>query len=67
MPVLLGPNRQHVMARVEWMEDGNEAKLVVTIDASGADAKDLVAIMNFGSPMAIQFVAIPVTPRSTQI
>lgn len=66
IPVLLGGNNyRHVMGTVEWEQDGDNVKMVLSVSATGENASDLVAYLTSGEPQALQFVAIPVTPRRT--
>lgn len=61
VPVLIGENYKHVMCEASIIEEGDT--VTVTIAAKGSDASTLVALMTGGEPMALQFVAIPVTPH----
>lgn len=69
IPVLIGEGYRHLMGTAEILEEEEkgQAKVVLSITASGApnDARDLVALFTTGE-LALQFVAIPVTPHSTK-
>jgi hypothetical protein len=69
IPILIGEDYRHLMGTAEILEEveNSRAKVVLSVTASGApeDARDLVALFTTGE-LALQFVAIPVTPRSTK-
>lgn len=62
IPVIVGDNYQHIMCEATVTEEDDLVRVVMI--AEGADANDLLAVMTAGEPMALQFVAIPVTSRS---
>lgn len=70
IPILIGPEYRHLMGTAEILEieEKGQAKVTISVTADGSptDAKDLVALMTAGD-FALQFVAIPVTPRSTKL
>ena len=64
IPVLLGNNYEHIMARADIVEEGDE--ITVTIKAKGGDALDLAEVFTSSEPLALSFVAIPVKPHSSK-
>ena len=63
IPVLLGPDYKHAMCNAEIVED-ESGIVTITMTAIGADANALVAILTAQEPAALQFVGVPITPRS---
>lgn len=64
IPVLTGFDYEHVMCKADIVEDDNT--VTITMVAKDSEARDLLALMTGGGLMALSFVAIPVTPRSTK-
>lgn len=69
IPILIGEDYRHLMGTAEILEleEEGKAKVIFSVTADGRpnDARDLVALFTTGE-LALQFVAIPVTPRSTK-
>lgn len=65
IPILIGENYKHVMCSAFVIEEGDT--VTVTMTAKGPDAATLAALMTSGEPQALQFVAIPITPRNTNL
>lgn len=67
IPILTGPDYQHIMCEARILEDGDNVTVTMTMTATGQAANGLVETLTSGEPMALSFVAIPVSPRSTQL
>lgn len=72
LPVLVGPDYEHVLGRAwidqraEAPEEGRAAEVKITITATGEAAQLLGDFLAAAEPVALSFVAIPVTPHTRQ-
>ncbi len=64
IPILIGEGYDHIMCHAYILEQGETVTL--RLSAKGQEASTLLAILSSGEPQALQFVAIPVQPRTTR-
>lgn len=62
LPVLLGFDQEHVMAKAYIEADGDNVD--IRIKSSGPAGLALTEFLMGGSPVALSFVAIPVKPHT---
>lgn len=64
LPVLLGHNRESIMANATIVEE--PSRTVVTIVVEGSSAEAFAEFVTVTEPVAMSFTAIPVQPRKSQ-
>lgn len=62
VPVLLGQNYEHVMARADIVEEGDE--MTITIKAKGREFVNMQNVVAQIDILAVSFVGIPVKPHT---
>lgn len=62
IPVLVGDNYEHIMARADVDVDTENTEVTITIKKKGRESLALAEILTTGEIVALSFVAVPVKP-----